>query len=108
MKKINILIIAVVLTLTSFPTIVNANKSDIRNETPANSQENKERAQLLVSRLFEIEKMDKSEMDASSKRIIRKEVKSIDKELKQLRSSGGIYISAGAIIIILILLIILL
>lgn len=59
----------------------------------------------LMDRLYEIEEMDKSEMSRSEKRELRKEVRSIQNELRQV--SGGVYISAGALIIILLLLLIL-
>lgn len=49
--------------------------------------------------------MDKSNLNSSDKRILRKEVRSIKQQLKEM--SGGVYISAGALIIILLLLIIL-
>jgi hypothetical protein len=62
-------------------------------------------AEALMNRLYEIEEMDKSEMSRAEKRELRKEVRSIQAELRQL--SGGVYISAGALIIILLLLIIL-
>jgi hypothetical protein len=49
--------------------------------------------------------MDKSELNSSEKKELRKEVRKINAEL---RSTGnGIYISVGAIIIILLLIIIL-
>lgn len=108
MKKIKVLAVAAMFALTTIPTIANAKTDNNQQETPVNTQENKYRASLLVNRLIEIDKMEKSGMDASTKKQIRKEVKSIDKELKRLSSGGGVYISLGAIIIILLLLIILL
>ena len=60
----------------------------------------------LILRLDEINEMDKNSLNFSEKKELRKEVRSIKKELKE--NPGGIYISAGAAILILILLIILL
>jgi hypothetical protein len=55
--------------------------------------------------LEEIKDMDKSELNRSDKKALRKEVRAIKTEI---RSSGnGLYISAGAIIIILLLIILL-
>ena len=46
-----------------------------------------------------------SKLKSSDKKELRKEARSIKRELKDI--SGGVYISAGALIVILILLIIL-
>jgi len=62
-------------------------------------------ANTLLSRLSEINAMDKSTMSSPEKRQLRKEVRSIKGELKVL--GGGVYLSVGAIIIILLLLLIL-
>lgn len=62
------------------------------------------RNERLVQRLEEIKAMDTENMSRSEKRALRKEVKHIEKEMG---ASGGIYISAGALILIIILLIIL-
>ena len=63
-------------------------------------------ANVLIARLGEIKAMDKSNLNASEKKQLRKETRSIKRELK--RMSGGVYFSVGAIIVILILLILLL
>ena len=57
----------------------------------------------LTARLQEIKVTDKSNMTASEKRELRKETRSIKKKL-----SGGVYVSAGALILIAVLLILLL
>jgi len=60
----------------------------------------------MLNRLDEIKAMDKSSLNSSEKKELRKEVREIKKEL---RSSGnGVYFSVGAIIIIILLLILLL
>jgi hypothetical protein len=48
--------------------------------------------------------MDKSELKAADKKDLRKEVKSIRHELRTI--GGGVYLSAGAVILILVLLVI--
>ncbi len=64
------------------------------------------RAQQLMTRLKEIRDMDKSSLTSSEKKTLRKEVREMKREVR--RSSNGIYLSVGAVIIIVLLLIILL
>ncbi len=64
------------------------------------------RAQQLLQRLEDIKSMNKSELTASEKKDLRKEVKGIKKEMKVIK--GGVYLSVGAIIIVILLLILLL
>lgn len=71
------------------------------NVTPKDSAE----ASALLLRLDEIRDMDKSKLEAKDKKDLKKEVRSIKRELKDI--SGGVYISAGALILILLLLILL-
>jgi hypothetical protein len=58
-----------------------------------------------MKRLDEINSLDKSAMSRLEKKEAKKEVRDINKEMKRL--GGGVYISAGAIIIILLLILIL-
>lgn len=61
--------------------------------------------QVMLDRLKEIKAMDKSNMTRTEKKVLRKEVRSIN---AGLRSSGnGIYLSLGAILIIILLIILL-
>lgn len=62
------------------------------------------RAKQIEARIFEIKKMDKSNLTQEQKQELRKEVKSLKREAKK----KGIYLSVGAIIIILLLLILIL
>jgi hypothetical protein len=62
--------------------------------------------QRMMNRLEEIKAMDLENMPRSEKRKYAKEVKQIKKEMKAV--GGGVYISAGALIIIIILLILVL
>jgi hypothetical protein len=76
---------------------------------PISTLENKDKSiksEALTVRLNEIKSLDKSDLNFSEKRALRKETRSIKRELKDL--NGGVYISAGSIILIAILLIILL
>lgn len=60
-------------------------------------------AAALMDRLEEIEAMDKSDLNSSERKELRKEVRDIKKEL-----GSGLYISVGAAILIVLLLILLL
>jgi len=60
------------------------------------------KAKTMILRLTEIKEMDKSNLNSSEKKSLRKEVRSINRELKTM--NGGVYMSVGAIIIIILLL----
>jgi len=108
MKKITFVVMAMFLSLAFYPTISSAavTKTAVTSTMvvakPAETAETK----ALLKRLDQIDKMDKSNLKGTEKKALRKEVRSIK---KQLEATGGyIYVSAGAIILIVILLIILL
>ena len=61
------------------------------------------RLQELTQRLEQIQAMDKSQMSASERKALRKETRQIKKAV-----SGGVYVSAGALIVLLIILILVL
>lgn len=63
------------------------------------------RVEAMVTRLNEIKDMDKSNLSAAERKELRREVRAIKDSVK---SSGGVYISVGAIIIILLILILVL
>ena len=106
MKKIVFCLMVACLSMTFLPLQSNAattaEPSSAVDPKPAESAE----AETLLLRLDEIKATDMSELKASEKKNLRKEVRSINHRLKAI--SGGVYISAGAAIIILLLLIILL
>lgn len=60
--------------------------------------------QRMVNRLEELKAMDTKNMPRSEKRKYAKEVKHIQKKLNAV--GGGVYISAGALILIIVLLIV--
>lgn len=84
-----------ILSVAASPRIVN----------PASEKIDAALSEQLVNRLAEIKAMDASALSRKDKRELRKEVKSIE---KQLNNGGGVYLSVGAIILIVVLLIILL
>jgi len=104
MKKSALCILALGLSLAFHPLQSNAaanvvTPSSVVATVPAN-------VNAAITRLSEIKAMDKSNLSGAEKKELRKEVKSLKKEV---RSSGrGIYLSVGAAIIIVLLLIILL
>lgn len=63
-------------------------------------------AEALIARLDYIKAMDKSALNSSEKKDLRKEVRDIRSTL--MESGGGIYLSVGAAILIILLLILLL
>jgi len=108
MKKITFVVMAIFLSLTFYPVQSSAAKSNNAKQSTevVNNPADEAKVKVLEIRLNEINKMDKSDLKASEKRELRKEVRSIKKQLNEL--GGGVYISVGAIIIILLLLLILL
>lgn len=64
------------------------------------------KVKLMEIRLNEIDAMDKSNLSASEKKSLRKEVRGIKRDIKE--SGGGVYVSVGALLLIIILLIVLL
>ncbi|TDE07220.1 hypothetical protein [Flavobacterium sandaracinum] len=105
MKKVTFYLMMMVLSLSVVPTQMLAaekNPTAITNtpkEVPAE-------VKVLLNRLDEIKEMDKSSLNSSEKKELRKEVRAIKTEL---RSTGnGVYLSVGAIIIVILLLILLL
>ena len=94
------------MSLTFIPLQLNAATpaapSVLVDPKPAESTEVK----ALELRLNEINAMDKSKLKSAEKRNLRKEVKSINRKLREI--GGGVYISAGVLILILVLLIVLL
>lgn len=99
MKFKKILVTAVLALFIAIPGFATDETTPI--ETPASI-----RGQVLLNRLEEIKGMDVKSMSTSEKKVLRKEVRSIEKEMK--RVNNGVYISVGGIIIIILLLILLL
>jgi hypothetical protein len=102
MKKIILCALTGLFLLTSSVTQVQAGVNTNATSIPVESAE----AEVLLNRLKEIDAMDKTALKGSEKRKLRKEVRTINKELKEM--NGGVYLSVGAVIIIILLLILLL
>lgn len=99
-----VLVLAMMMSLGSFAAPA-SNEVIPATKSPSESANNAE-MQRMINRLEEIKAMDLKNMPRSEKRKYAKEVKQIQKKMNAL--SGGVYISAGAVLIILILLLILL
>jgi len=101
MKKTIFLFTVVCATSFSYPTFANTHASKVSDKQVILATS----AQTLLNRLTEIKKQDVSLFNKQQKSALRTEVLCIQKQLTKI--DGGIYLSAGAIILILIILIIL-
>ena len=106
MKKIAFYVMTAVMLFSI--TTIPASASHEMNKVALVGTEKIELTEVhaMMSRLEEIKAMDKSIMSSKEKRELRKEIRSIKKNMAQL--NGGVYLSIGAIIIIVLLLILLL
>ena len=108
MKKITFVVMAIFLSLTFYPTLSNAatTKNVAQSSMVATTPKQSAETQALLKRIDQIDKLDKSNMKSSEKKALRKEVRSIK---KQLEASGEyVYVSVGVIILVVVLLIVLL
>jgi len=104
MKKLSLWALTFVLAATiSLPLSAATDPISATATAPATPSAD---SQVLLNRLNEINAMDKAPLSGTEKRKLRKEVKTIKKELAQ--ANGGVYLSVGAVIIIILLLILLL
>jgi hypothetical protein len=107
MKKIVIYcVMAMFLSLSFYPLQSNAAKNVVPSSLVVPKAAETTEAKALLLRLDEIKAMNKTNLNASEKKNLRKEVRSIRHNLREI--SGGVYLSVGAIILIVILLIVLL
>jgi len=107
MKKTFYYILIAMVSLNALPMQSIAASKEIKSNPTIVNDPGKVISNSLNIRIHEINNMDKSNLNASEKKELRKEVQSMKKMIKH-SGGGGIYISVGAIIIILLLLIILL
>jgi hypothetical protein len=105
MKKIAICILVTCLSLTFNPFQSFAATNDAATSIVVLKPIESEEANALLKRLNEINALDKSNLTSSEKKKLRKEVRATSSHLREV--GGGVYLSAGAILIIVLLLIIL-
>jgi hypothetical protein len=102
MKKLIYSLSFFAMFMVMSPVVEAKGKKDGKEElTP----EQKERLLEIESRVEEIKAMDLKALSRAEKVEVRKELKEMNVEARQL--GGGVYISVGAIIIIILLLILL-
>lgn len=108
MKKLTLCVMTFSLLLLAAPIQLNAAALD-SNPIAADSIAISEKAVVntLTARLDEIALIDRTKLSPTERRELRKEVRSINKELKAA-NSGGVYVSVGALLVVIILLILLL
>jgi hypothetical protein len=105
MKKSTLYLFMMFLSFTAIPTSAFA-VSIPANTTIATANEIPAEVKVLMNRLDEIKKMDKSALNRIEKKALRKEVRAINTNLRF--TGNGVYLSVGAIVIIILLLILLL
>jgi hypothetical protein len=106
MKKITACLMTTLMLLAFLSTPLKAITTTFPITTATTPPIESAAVNALMIRLGEIKAMDKSNLSSSEKKQLRKETRTIKRELR--KSSGGIYFSVGAIIVILVLLILLL
>lgn len=87
------------LSMTFVPNELKAASDSLKTQSSNQAAQ----AEMLINRLEELKSIDRSTLSRTERKALRKEVRSIDKELRGF--SGGIYLSVGAIILILVLLV---
>lgn len=97
----------------AFFLLINANSSfaaSVSTEpvpvTAMTDAEKTARLEEIQSRVAEIKSMDKSSLSKAERKDLRKELRAMNKEAKEMK--GGVYLSVGAIIIIILVLILIL
>ncbi|WPR71183.1 hypothetical protein SLW70_14740 [Flavobacterium sp. NG2] len=105
MKKVSLYLMMMVLSLSFVPSTIFASEKNPSAIT-AEGKEVPAEVKVMLTRLEEIKAIDKSTLSRSEKRELRKEVRSINTELRT--TNNGVYLSVGAIIIIILLLILIL
>lgn len=101
--------ICLVMTFLSFSLLPLQSKGAAPTEptsSPAPKPAESAEVKTLELRLNEIKTMDKTNMKSAEKKSLRKEVKTINHKLRDI--SGGVYVSAGVLVIVIILLVVLL
>jgi hypothetical protein len=105
MKKFPLYLMMMVLSLSIIPSTIMATEKNPTEKTVENKEVPAD-VKVMLTRLEEIKSMDKSSMSHLEKKELRKEVRTINANLRA--SHQGVYLSVGAVIIIVLLLIILL
>jgi len=100
MKKIAYLLSLMMMFTAFTPVLATAKGGKEKTELTAAE---KERVVEIENRVDEIKAMDFGDMDKAERKAVKKELKELNKEAKQL--GRGVYISIGTIIVVLLILI---
>jgi len=106
MKKFAICLVMTLLSFTFLPLQSKGAAPTEPTSAPAPKPVESTEVKAMELRLNEIKSMDKTNMKSAEKKSLRKEVKTINHKLREI--SGGVYLSAGLVILILIVLVVLL
>lgn len=87
------------IPVSSFATDKTKDKDPVEKMT---KEQKDARLAEIQNRVYEIKAMDRSSMSREDKKALRKELKGMNREARHI--SGGVYISASAIIVILLVL----
>ncbi len=101
-KKIYFLATAFMLMLAT-PSVM---AKDVKSK-PDMTERQKVRIEEISQRVEEIKNMDRSQLSRQERKDLRNELQDMKKEAKAV-TSGGVYLSVGAIIIIILILILIL
>ena len=101
MKKIVLCLVMGFLSLAFLPLQSKAATTEEPTSVPAPKPAESAEAKTLLLRLDEIKATDKAKLNSEEKKDLRKEVKSIKHNLRDIGS--GVYLSGAAIILIVIL-----
>lgn len=107
--KFYLALIALLFSLTAITANAASTSKDIISSTSVNMTEEQKNARIeeMKDRVMEIKKMDRSSLSSQDKKDLRKELKGMNKEAKEL-GNGGVYFSlAGILIVVLVLILIL-
>ncbi|MBK0380456.1 hypothetical protein [Mucilaginibacter segetis] len=112
-KKIYLIAVTMLLSITAFNSNAatfegGKDKKDYKEEFAKMTDEQKQaRVEEIKTRVEEIKHMDKSHLTRQDKKELRHELRELKHEA-QAATSGGVYLSVGAIIIIILVLILIL
>lgn len=106
MKKL-IAYLAAALLLVTFAPIQSKAETE-KNPTAISITENESaEVKAMINRVNEINAMDKSAMSSSEKKELRKELRTIKRDVNGHSHGGTVYISGGVILLIILLIILL-
>lgn len=105
MKKLNVVALLILLSLTSLNAFA---KEDYNEKVKLMTEQQREsRMMEIKTRVEEIEKIDKNLLSKTERKELKQELKEMKKEAKAI-GKGGVYISFLGIIVIILLLILIL